>query len=86
MSETITTIQTKSRPDEESFRDRIATVDAKGKRKWVYAQKPKGKFYNIRTWVSWGFFALFFTLPFITVNGRPLFLFNIPDAEFHHLW
>jgi cytochrome c oxidase accessory protein FixG len=67
---------------EESFRDRIATVDVKGKRKWVYAQKPIGKFYNIRTWVSWGFFALFFALPFITLHGRPLFLFNIPDAEF----
>lgn len=66
----------------ESFRDRIATVDEKGKRKWVFAQKPKGKFYNIRTWVSWGFFALFFTLPFIKLNGRPLFLFNIPDARF----
>jgi cytochrome c oxidase accessory protein FixG len=66
----------------ESFRDRIATVDEKGKRKWVYAQKPKGKFYNIRTWVSWGFFALFFALPFIKLNGRPLFLFNIPEAKF----
>lgn len=65
-----------------SFRDRIATVDEKGKRKWVFAQKPKGKFYNIRTWVSWGFFALFFALPFIKLNGRPLFLFNIPDAKF----
>jgi hypothetical protein len=57
-------------------------VDAKGKRKWVYAQKPKGKIYNVRTWVSWGFFALFFTLPFISYHGRPLFLFNIPEAEF----
>lgn len=66
----------------ESFRDRIATVDEKGKRKWVFAQQPKGKFYNIRTWVSWGFFALFFALPFIKLNGRPLFLFNIPDAKF----
>lgn len=66
----------------ESFRDRIATVDAKGKRNWVFAQKPKGKFYNIRTWVSWGFFILFFALPFIKVNGRPLFLFNVPDARF----
>ncbi len=26
--------------------------------------------------------AIFFTLPFIYVNGRPLFLFNIPDAKF----
>jgi cytochrome c oxidase accessory protein FixG len=66
----------------ESFRDRIATVDAKGKRKWVFAQKPKGRFYNIRTWVSLGFFALFFALPFIKMNGRPLFLFNIPEAKF----
>ena len=66
----------------ESFRDRIATVDARGKRKWVYAQKPKGRFYAVRTWVSWGFFALFFALPFIRVNDRPLFLFNIPEAKF----
>ena len=66
----------------ESFRDHLATVDAKGKRNWVYAKKPKGKLYNIRTWVSWGFFVLFFTLPFITYHGKPLFLFNIPGAEF----
>jgi cytochrome c oxidase accessory protein FixG len=69
-------------PAEESFRDRIATVDAKGKRKWVYAQKPKGRFYTIRTWVSRLFFALFFTLPFIQYHGRPFVLFNIPGAEF----
>jgi cytochrome c oxidase accessory protein FixG len=67
---------------DESFRDRIATVDAKGKRKWVFAKKPTGKFYTIRTWVSWGFFILFFTLPFLKVNDRPLFLFNIPEAKF----
>lgn len=65
-----------------SFRDRIATVDEKGKRKWIFAQKPKGRFYNIRSLVSYGFFILFFTLPFIKVNGRPLFLFNIPEAKF----
>lgn len=76
------TTETKPLEEQESFRDRIATVDARGKRKWVYAQKPKGKFYNIRTWVSWGFFALFFTIPFIKVHGRPLFLFNIPEAKF----
>ncbi|MEK7225519.1 MAG: 4Fe-4S dicluster domain-containing protein, partial [Bacteroidota bacterium] len=78
-------VATETKPQEqpdESFRDRIATVDAKGKRKWVFAQKPKGRFYNIRTWVSWGFFALFFALPFIKMNGRPLFLFNIPEAKF----
>ncbi len=67
---------------EGSFRDRLATIDEKGKRKWVYAQKPKGHFYNVRTWVSWIFFLLFFTLPFIKVNGRPLFLFDITETKF----
>lgn len=82
MGEVITKDTSKPSSKKESFRDRLATVDEKGKRKWVFAQKPKGKLYNIRTWVSWGFFALFFALPFIKVNGRPLFLFNIPEARF----
>lgn len=66
----------------ESFRDRIATVDASGKRKWVYAQQPKGKLYAARTYVSWFFFILFFSLPFFYVNGQPLFLFNVTEARF----
>lgn len=65
-----------------SFRDRLATLDEKGKRKWIYATKPKGKLYNVRTWVSFFFFFLFFALPFIKVNGRPFFLFDITQAKF----
>jgi cytochrome c oxidase accessory protein FixG len=82
MPETTSILPENKETIHESFRDRIATVDEKGKRKWVFAQKPKGKFYSIRTYVSWGFFFLFFALPFITVKGRPLFLFNIPEAKF----
>jgi cytochrome c oxidase accessory protein FixG len=75
-------IEREDKVHDESFRDRMATIDEKGKRKWVYAQKPRGKFYNIRSWVSRGFFIIFFGLPFIQVQGRPLFLFNIPEAKF----
>jgi hypothetical protein len=82
MNQSTTESDSNEKAAAESFRDRLATVDAKGKRKWVFAQKPKGRFYNIRTWVSWGFFALFLSLPFIKMNGRPLFLFNIPAAKF----
>lgn len=67
---------------DQSFRDHLATVDARGRRKWVFAQKPKGKWYHLRTYISWGFFLLFFSLPFVYVNGRPLFLLNIPQARF----
>ena len=66
----------------EAFRDRIATVDESGKRKWIYAYQPKGKFYNIRTILSVFYFLIFFGLPFIEVDGRPLFQFNIPEAKF----
>lgn len=69
-------------PLTENFRDRIATVDETGKRKWIYAHKPKGKFYNIRSWLSALYFIVFFGLPFVQINGRPLFMFNIPEAKF----
>ena len=72
----------KKEEETDSFRDHLATMDDRGRRKWIFAQKPKGKFYNIRTWISWFFFALFFTIPFIHINGRPLFLFNVTEAKF----
>jgi len=81
MESRITKPGDKSGPDQ-SFRDRQVTIDAQGKRRWIFAQKPRGKFYSIRTYVSWAFFALFFIIPFVYVQGRPLFLFNIPGARF----
>src|SRR6476646_9132317 len=66
----------------ESFRDRLSTMDENGKRKWIYAHQPKGKFYKIRTWLSCLYFLIFFGTPFILIDGRPLFLFNIPQAKF----
>ena len=69
-------------PLTEEFRDRIATVNERGKRNWIYAYKPHGKFYAIRSWLSLLYFVVFFGLPFVSINGRPLFLFNIPQAKF----
>ncbi|MEP6844421.1 MAG: 4Fe-4S binding protein [Panacibacter sp.] len=66
----------------ENFRDSLATVDKEGKRKWIYAWQPKGKFYRIRTLLSHLYFIIFFGLPFVQINGRPLFMFNIPEAKF----
>ena len=80
--ETTPDIEDQASTVEGSFRDRIATVDASGKRKWVFAKKPKGRFYNMRSYVSWLFFGLFFFLPFIYVHGKPLFLFDVTNAEF----
>src|SRR3954467_4826377 len=65
-----------------SFRDSLATAEKDGKRKWVYAQKPKGKLTRIRTWLSYLYFAIFFGLPFVHINGRPFFLLNVTEAKF----
>lgn len=69
-------------PSTEEFRDRVATIDQEGKRKWIYAYQPKGRFYNVRTLLSTLYFVVFFGLPFIKIDGRPLFMFNIPEAKF----
>jgi cytochrome c oxidase accessory protein FixG len=66
----------------EAFRDSISTIDGQGKRAWIYAQKPKGKLYNRRTLLSLAYLLLFFSLPFLKVNGEPLFLMDIPDRKF----
>jgi cytochrome c oxidase accessory protein FixG len=67
---------------DESFRDSVATINQEGKRNWIYPQKPKGKMYNLRTYLSWAYLAVFFTLPFIKNNGEPLFLINIVQRKF----
>lgn len=66
----------------ESFRDSLATVDKQGKRNWIYAQKPVGKFYNARKILSYVYFIVFFAGPFIKINGRPLFLLNVVEGKF----
>lgn len=66
----------------EHYGNRISGLDKVGKRKWIYAFQPHGKFYKIRTWITWAYLLLLFGMPFIKVNGNPLFLFNIPDRTF----
>ncbi len=66
----------------DTFRDRVSSVTESGKRNWIYALKPTGKFYNYRSAVSYLYLLIFFILPFIKVKGAPLFLINIIDSKF----
>lgn len=67
---------------ENSFRDRITTVDDEGKRKWLFPKKPKGKFTNYRTYLSYLLLVILFVTPWIKINGEPLLLFNILERKF----
>src|SRR5690606_20203955 len=76
MNEPISSIQ------EETYRDRIASVTEKGKRKWIYAQQPAGRFYKARTILAWLYLIVFFTMPFIKVNGMPFIMLNFFEGKF----
>ncbi|MFI5142259.1 MAG: 4Fe-4S binding protein, partial [Bacteroidia bacterium] len=68
--------------EQETFRDSIATIDKEGKRAWIFPHKPSGKYYNLRSYFTYFYLLVFFGLPFIKVNGEPLFLLNILERKF----
>jgi len=78
MTETETTLI----KNDESFRDSVATISSEGTRNFINPKKPRGRLYNLRTWFSIGYLLVFFTLPFIKVNGGPLFMFNVLERKF----
>jgi len=68
--------------DQETYRDKISTVDSSGKRVWIYPKKPKGRFYEYRKYVSYVLLVILFGLPFISYDDRPFVLFNVLETEF----
>ena len=67
---------------DQSFRDSVATIDKTGHRNYIFPKKPKGKLYNKRTLASIIYLIIFFGLPFIKVNGEPLFMINVLKRKF----
>lgn len=72
-----------SKENQEIFRDSIGTIDDSGKRNFIFPKKPKGKFYNYRTYVSWLLLVFMLASPFIKVNGNQFLLFNVFERKFN---
>lgn len=70
------------KPEREDFRDHLTTADEEGRRQWVYARKPKGRFYQRRVYLSWVLLGILFAVPFIQINGNPLLMLNIVARRF----
>ena len=66
----------------ESFRNELASVHRDGRRKWVYARQPSGRFYRARTMVAIVLLVFLVGAPFIHLNGQPLILLNILERRF----
>lgn len=65
-----------------TYRDRVSTVTEKGERNWVYATKPKGKWYNYRKIIAIFYLAVFFIMPFVKVNDLPFMMVNVLKGKF----
>jgi cytochrome c oxidase accessory protein FixG len=68
--------------DHDIFRDELASVARDGRRRWIYARQPTGRFYRWRTAVGVLLLAFLFLAPFVTINGQPLMMLNILERRF----
>jgi cytochrome c oxidase accessory protein FixG len=68
--------------DHEAFRDQLASVHADGRRKWVFARQPSGRFYRARTILSWFLLAFLVSAPFVRINGEQLVLLDFLERRF----
>jgi len=71
----------KEEKEKTDFRDRLATIDEKGSRIWVYAKKPKGPLTFWRNIVGFALLIFFFAAPFIRIQGEPMLLLNFIERE-----
>jgi len=65
-----------------SFRDHVGSLTQEGKRNWIFAMKPFGRFYKAREIVAAILLVVFFAGPFITIHGHPLLMLNVLERKF----
>ncbi|MEO5911225.1 MAG: cytochrome c oxidase accessory protein CcoG [Pelobium sp.] len=59
-----------------------SSVEADGKRRWLYPLLRKGAFYKYRSIVSYVLLVFLFASPYLKVNGHQFMLFNIIERKF----
>src|ERR1700712_827254 len=62
--------------------DTLLEASDSGERKWMYPWIRKGKYYKWRSGLSYAYLILFFTGPFLRINGQPFLMLNVIDRQF----
>jgi cytochrome c oxidase accessory protein FixG len=60
----------------------LATMEADGRRRWLYPKIAIGRFFRARQVFGWSLIAIFTVLPFIKFNGKPLILLDVVYRRF----
>ena len=53
-------------------------------REWVYPQSITGKFTTIRGWTFLALHLILLAAPWVTINGHPAILIDLPARRFYH--
>jgi cytochrome c oxidase accessory protein FixG len=57
--------------------DVLSTLNPDGSRRWLRPRLSPGRFLAARRFLGWALVALFVTLPFLTIAGRPALLIDV---------
>ncbi|MGD9714044.1 MAG: cytochrome c oxidase accessory protein CcoG, partial [Thermomicrobiales bacterium] len=60
----------------------LTTLNRDGTRRWLRPRVSRGRFLTARRGVAYSLIAIFTTLPYLTINGKPAILLDIPAREF----
>ena len=53
-----------------------------GSRRWIRPKPSKGRYHRRRLVTAWALMVAFVAIPHLSLNGKPLMLFDIPRSEF----
>ncbi len=60
----------------------LSTLNRDGSRRWLHPRLSQGRYLHARKLVAWGLILLFIALPWISINGSPAVLLDLPAREF----
>jgi len=60
----------------------LPTMNLDGSRRWLRPVPAPGRFWRARRIVAYGLMVVFFLIPYLRLNGKPLVLLDIPRRQF----
>jgi cytochrome c oxidase accessory protein FixG len=60
----------------------LSTLEKDGSRRWIYPKLAKGRFLSARRIVAYALIAIYATLPFLSINGKPAILLDVVRRKF----
>lgn len=61
----------------------VGELDSRRRREKIYTRRIEGRYQKIRLYTGWPLLMGYLTLPWVSMNGRPVILFDLAGRKFH---